>query len=349
MLTTLTFFASFAQDWLNDPQATSTVAVALVAGGFTLYRFRFVPRERRRETLNAMQNLYKESAPDRGVVLPSLEAFLLAGRNAVEDSLAIADSGRSDLRTQLDAWDSVTDTAAHEIVESEVKFRAMLWAVAEIGRRRSLEKDPNAPNYPDVAALMRARALVNKLNNFGQMVELNIFSQDDVFGHLHRSIAAAGKAVEPLIWQENVVGGRWGLRVLRLLLMAESFNDVRPIHRKSDLVWNRGPNEPVLIRAGLFRSDYGRTVPTNRLHQMNLPTRLSIHIAATWTRLRPRYGGERLRKHRASENDLIGRLSFAIKFDWDPLDLMGWNMETLEKEREHYWREGRAPHADLSR
>ncbi|HEY6551403.1 MAG TPA: hypothetical protein VIY71_09430 [Solirubrobacterales bacterium] len=290
-----------------------------------------------------MQDLYRESADDRAAVLPALQAFLLSGRDAIEEALRIVEPGRSDLRAELDAWESITSTAAHEIIESEVKFRAMLWAIGEIDRLRELEDDPNASSYPDVVALTRARGLVNKLNNFGQMVELNLFSQDDVFGHLHRSIAAAGKAVEPLIWQENVVGGRWGLRVLRLLLRAESFNDVRPIHRGSDLVWSRGPDDKVLVRASLYRSDYGRTVRTDRFHAMKFSERLSLRAAATWARLWPRYGGQRLRRHRIAENDLIGRLMFAYKFDWKPLDLTGWDMARLESERKRHWEEGIAP------
>ena len=121
--------ASFFGRWWHDPVATSTVFTALVAGGFALYRFRFVPSERRRETLDAMQKSYALSGPNRGLVLTGFPPFLVDSRDVLYASVATSRPTRSDLLDELEVWRDPTNTAAHEIVASEAKFRS-LWALS---------------------------------------------------------------------------------------------------------------------------------------------------------------------------------------------------------------------------
>jgi hypothetical protein len=329
--------ASFAEDWLNDPQAVTMLVIAVVGGGFALYRFRFVPRERRRETLNAMQDAYEESAKDRGAILRSLPPFFLLGKSAVEEAIEDATPLHSDLLGEIRSWEGLTATAAHEIRDSEAKFRSLLWVVYELA---PLLEDLDSAVDTDknlVKQIKRGRVLVNKMNNFAQMVELNLFPQDDVLGQLHRSIAPACKAVEPLIWSQNALGARWGLRVLRLLRRAEDFNDVRKIHRTSRLVWRPSDEPEVLIQAALYRSDFGRSVPTNRLRAMTGWDRMMLHVSTWFVRLVPRYGGSRLKRHVAAENELIGRLKFAYEAGWHPLDFDSWNKSTLDTYLARHW------------
>jgi hypothetical protein len=326
--------SSIFEHWADDPQASASLAIAVFGGGAALYRFRSVPRERRRETLDAMQKSYSASASARSKVLPQLPAYLLNGKNAL--TLAVAQAGviRSDLQAQLDRWSGLTNTAAHEIARDEAKFRALLWAIAEVKK----DKDRLASS-PDQNVVADAQRLVNQLNDFSQMVELGLFAQDDVLGQLHRSVGAACKAVEPLIWQANVYGGRWGLRVLRMQLRAEHYNDVKEIHRSSELAWRRADGTRVVMSDALYRSDYGRRIPSKRYAEMPRTKRWTILAGARYARARHHYGGYRLRKHAAAENDLIGRLKFATSAPkrFDPLAL-DWKLKDLETSRESHWR-----------
>jgi hypothetical protein len=328
---------SFAQDWLNDPQAVTMFAIAIVGGGFALYRFRFIPRERRRETLKAMQDAYGESATERGALLRSFPPFLLMGKEAVSAAVASTAPAHSDLEAEFRSWDGLTSTAAHEIRDSEAKFRSLLWVAYELA---PLLEDLDLAPVDDeilVEEIKVGRVLVNKLNNFAQMVELNLFPQDDVLGQLHRSIAPACKAVEPLVWSQNALGARWGLRVLRLLRRAEGFNDMRSIHRANRLAWRRQDGSEILIQSALYRSDFGRSVPTSRLQSMSGCDRVLLQAGIALTRIHPRYGGARLRRHIAAENDLVGRLKFAFEAGWHPLDLDGWNKTKLDRYLERHW------------
>jgi hypothetical protein len=331
----LPWATSFVRQWLNSPGAISTVLVAVLGGGFGLYRFRFVPRERRRETLEAMQTAYKRSQRGRGEVLPSLPAFLALGRDAVEGA---ARHARPDLVAEFKGWTSTSDTGAHQVIASEAKFRSLLWAVNEISRQRERDGWRSSPHTARAGVQLKAAdPLVNELNDFAQMVELDLFPQGDVLGQLHRSIAAACKALEPVIWEHNVASGRWGLRVLRLMLRAEHYNDAREIHRSSDLAWRRGDGQVVLVRGALYRSDYGRHVPTERMDTTPAADRAALRASAVRARLTRHYGGARLRKHTRSENDLVGRLRYARQLKWDPLDVASWDMATLEEQLDLHW------------
>jgi hypothetical protein len=185
-------------------------------------------------------------------------------------------------------------------------------------------------------------ALVRKLNDFTQMIELGLFAESDVLGLLHRSIAPACKAVEPVIWSRNASGGRWGLRLLRLRLRAEHFNDVREVHASSPLMWRGQGTRPVCIHEALYRPVFDRFVPTERLNQMTAADRARLRWEIRVTQLRPRFGGDRLRRHAASENQLAGNLRYALTHNLDPVDF-SWSMHGLrEAMRSHHEKTGNA-------
>lgn len=322
--------ASWLDRWANDPLAVTTLVVAVVGGGFALYRFRFIPSERRRETLHAMQRSFGGSKDARDVVLPTFPPFFALGREAVSEAVEAALPRHADLQGQLRDWPSVVDTAAHEILANEAKFRSLLWAVRAV---RGFGK-----STAEEAELKRAaEQLVTRLNDFTQLVELNLFTQKDALAQLHRAIASACKAVEPLIWSR--LEGRWGLRVLRLMLRAEHYNDAKRIHRTSALVWGRRAGLPtrVLIREPLYRDEFGKLVAAPRLAEMSRIQRAIYHLSSTYAVTRRRYGGLRLRRHRRAEDRLRGWLRFADAAGLDPLDLDGWDMRRVEADLEKYW------------
>jgi hypothetical protein len=331
--------------WLTDPVANgTTLVIAVFGGGFALIRFRFIPRERRRETLHAMQDLYERSRDMRRDVLGKLPPFLLDGRSALWEVVQ-HDPRRADLQAELERWTEPTDTAAHEILDNEAKFRSVLWAIAEI-RRISTQGE-----YEERELLEKATKLVNELNDFAQLVELKLFDQGEVFAQLHRSVAATGKALEPVIWERNLLHARWGLRILRLLIRAEHYNDVSRGHQSLALVWERraATCEPsrVFIRAALYRDVYGREAETSRLAEMPRFARLAIWLSGSWRKnIWHSYGGRRLRHHIKAEGSLVGSLQYAVATKRKPLDLT-WNLADINRELEQRWRIGVAkPVAD---
>jgi hypothetical protein len=335
---------SFFERWWNDPVASTTVFVAIAAGSFGLYRFRFVPRERRRETLDAMQKSYKLSRVSRDEVLPAFPPFLSESRDALLEAVVASGPTRSDLLSALESWPEPISTAAHEIIRDEAKFRVLLLAIANVRRF----EDASRADDETRALLRAALTLVAQLNDFAQLVELDLFSQGDVLGQLHRSLASACKAVEPLIWARNL-DGRWGLRVLRLLVRAEHYNDVRRIHRTSSLVWRRSPQATgtarVVIRPSWYRDDYGKLLRNPGRDGGSRTARVFSDLDGTWAGVRQKYGGRRLTQHRRYEGVLVGRLRYAVDARLDPLD-MSWDMASLEAQLARHWEARVGPAAD---
>jgi hypothetical protein len=333
--------SSWLDRWVNDPLSVTTLAIALIGGGFALFRFRFVPSERRRETLDAMQKSFAASKPERDRVLPAFPPFLALGRDAVASAVQAAQPRHAGLLADIESWKSVTGTSADEILTNEVKFRSLLWAIREVrsfGDLNMAHVDGEERNrrQEEHETKQAAERLVAKLNDFAQLVELNLFRQKDVLAQLHRGIAPAAKAIEPLIWSR--VEGRWGLRVLRLMIRSEHYNDAKRIHRTSDLTWGRrgeGPHR-VVIRERLYRDEFGKIVQAPRMSSMSRFERAAYHVGATWAVARGRFGGSRLRHHRRREDELRGWLRFAEAAGLDPLDLEGWDMDRVRRDIEKY-------------
>ena len=231
------------KNWVDDPEASASLAIAVFGGGAAFLQVPGpVRRERRRETLEAMQKRYSVSASTRSTGPgPSYPRISSTATTPSHGRWPRPGSFESHFQAQLDRWSGLTNTAAHEIVNDEAKFRSLLWAIAEVKK----DKDRLASS-PGENIMADAQRLVNQLNDFSQTVELGLFAQDDVLGQLHRSVGAACKAAEPLVWQANVYGGRWGLRVLRMQLRAEHYNDVKEIHRSSELAWRRADGTRVV-------------------------------------------------------------------------------------------------------
>ena len=94
----------------------------------------------------------------------------------------------------------------------------------------------------------------------------------------------------------------------------------------------------ILIRAALYRDDYGKLTRTATLDAMPPLALATLRVEAAWARARNRYGGWRLTRHRRAENVLVGRLRYAIDRDLDPLDL-SWDLTELEGKLKLHWSE----------
>jgi hypothetical protein len=305
--------ASWISRWWNDPVAATIAIIAAAAALAAWWQLRALARTRRRELLENMQLRYAETGADRAAAFRQIPPLVLFGRQALKhELLSVPPPGRrDDLATQLEDWQELTLSAAHEIAASEAKFRALLWAV-EIVRGIRLGA-AEIVSEPGIAA---ARRLVNTLNDFTQLIEEDVFDQRSVLAQLHRSIAPAVKAVEPVIWNASA-DGRWGMRLLRLLRRAEHFNDVERVQSSQALVWEAAASTPSLL---LIHDSRMVSRPNRRLER----------VRERWeVRWRKRYGGRRLREHVASEGRLAGLLAHAIATQRGSLDL-SWTMNELE-------------------
>ncbi len=307
--------------WPNPSLIVAAVSI-LVALAAMRSPGRFVSRGHRRDTLKEMQKAYAKSAESRAVVLPAMPAFLVVARDELQAAVEADPSRRPRLAAELRGWPDVSGTGAHEIVANEAKFRSLVGAVKAV--RMFTEK----PSDERQKLIKAAHKLVGQLNDFGQMIDLSLYSQSDALGQLHRSIAPTCKALEPLIWAEST-RGRWGFRLLRLRLRAEHFNDMRVIHSTSALRWQRA-DEPrtVVFQDPLYTDDYGTHRPTARLEAMSRSERTALIVERIGTRFVPRFGGSRLRRHTRAESTLAGYLRYALEQDLNPLDLT-WDMTTI--------------------
>jgi hypothetical protein len=327
--------ATILGQWLNNPQAVTSAIIAFFGGSYFAHRFRAVPRGRERETLEAMQQQWKTTGQARGAMLRTFPPLVRLGREAV---LAAADESPAcpaDLRRRLERWPEPTGTAAHEVLVDEAKFRSLLWAVMQV-KQAWAQTDPELEVMLGLSrrSVEEMRDVVNKLNDFAQLVELDLFEQSDVLGLLHRSIGPICKAAEPVIWADSADGKRWGLRIHRLRLRAEHFNDVVPIHRATSLRWSNDRMASLTYHEALFERAFDRLVPTPRLAAMSSGERSRLRTETFLARFRHRYGGARLRRHTASENRLAGQLQYAMEHDRNPLTF-DWTLADLQEELRH--------------
>jgi hypothetical protein len=355
------------QRWFNDPVASSTLAIAIVAGFFAVYQLRSIPGERRRRILDAMVTQYAESAPNRGQFLRACPILLkiayeeLTGR--LEEEIARAeqlvrggnaeDAAAADLRLRRlyklrkDAvlWGGqqigISFTNAAEILASEFKTRALMWCIETL-------QDEDKRRACGVSDELYGIAieLVNQLNNFALDYENGAYPPRIFLGQLHRSIAPITKALEPIIWERSL-NGRWGRRVLRLGLSAQHFNDVVKIHRSNDLIWV-GSARRVVIHPAKTIDIFGKELLKN-----NVPTaprllpmvRLRVTSAYWWIigTASPRpsiwiwsFGGLRLRRHKKCEDQLSAGIRFALRnFKTGDASVslsFSWSLDTLRRD-----------------
>jgi hypothetical protein len=330
----LAFSLAFIDQWLTNPEASATIAVAAVAGAWAIAQFRPVARERQRETFEAMTTHYVELRPDRDAALPTFPPLVAFGQKHLGDALT-AVIGNPDidtatkshaigLATDLRQWGryGVAFTSARETIDSEAKFRSLLWAVESVRAWRTHSELVVDGHRYEPSVLQAAEDLAHNLNAFLFHYETGSYPARQTLGLLHRSLAVASKALEPVVWERSL-SGRWGRRVLRIGIAAQHFNDVTEMHCTDNLQWRSEAGE-VLIHPRLKRLVLGAsflaadspTIP--RLLpgvQMKL---LAWHWHAVGRMsLAPRawfvsYGGRRLRRHRAHENELAGLLDVAL-------------------------------------
>lgn len=336
----------FVRGWLDDPQASSGLFIALVAAIFAIYQLRSFPAERRRRVLDAMIQKYSDSSDPRTTVLRKFPPLFAMGYDAVSNAL-IADivareAARSamqpdaaaiagvalqhldDIRRQLELWHKpsigLSYMSAAEIVNSEAKLRVLLFAISRI------RAEPSSAEAIDPTVLTAARKAVNSLNDFATEYENGGFPAREMYGLLHRSIGSVTKALEPIIWAESP-NGRWGRRVLRLGIGSQHFNDVSGLHRTSDMSWSTAAADNVtsvryVVHPARTIDVLGREqpdmrvpgeprfLPIFRLRMRQLYWRWIGVLAFKPKRFIFTFGGSRLRRHAKAEGKLVTILRF---------------------------------------
>lgn len=352
--------------WLNDPVASSALTIALVAGTWAIAQFRPLARERRRETYEAMTEHYVELRAARDAAVPHFPPLVAVGQRELRGALTNGDQNRdyvarrAELVSALDRWmqHDIAFTAAHEVIDSEVKFRVFLWTIETIRRwRQTTVLALDGKQYP-VDVLDAAHDLAHDLNAFLFHYENGNYPARQTLGLLHRSLAVVAKATEPVVW-EHSLDARWGRRVLRIGLASQHFNDVTPIHSISDLTWAPKERPRRLIHPRARRSVLGISIVVldSPLSPRLLPgLRLRIR-SAYWYLVgvvspAPKlwftaYGGLRLRRHRRRENQLAGLLKIACDHERASLDL-SWSLHSLKHEQRDAARAERRRHGRLA-
>jgi hypothetical protein len=358
---------SLLERWWNDPEASASIAIAIVAAVFAIYQFRAMPAERRRRILAAMVEHYADSKFLRTRVLTDLPALLHQGYAAIqraideriaelerrnsagaeEAAMSMGELGRLyRLRQEAQICNTsqlgVSYTSASEILHSEYKLRALLWAIEAV---RTAEADDTNPLH-DV--IKDARDLVNKVNDFALEYENGAYRPRTLLGLWHRSIVVTVKAVEPIVWSGSV-DGRWGRRVLRLGIAAQHYNDVTRIHRSSEIVWVAGGSTRSHVVAHpartidifgkeIVNSDLPRPYATRSMLLLRIRAfywAIIGKLGLTPTYWIFAYGGSRLRRHSHDEDTLAACMRFVLKSPSTgdvPSADFGWDLPGVRRE-----------------
>jgi hypothetical protein len=367
------------RSWWGDPVASSALVIALFGSLFALYQLRGSLGDRRRRILDAMVQQYGNTAKVRGRILkecPRLWSLAYSAvEGAVDSEIAIkerlvqeedADAAVAlnlelrhlrRLRKEAAVWMQkdlgISYTSAAEILDSEFKLRALMWCV-EVLKEPSLWREVGY-TYELISL---CESVVSGLNNFALDYENGTYPARTLLGQLHRSIAPAAKALEPIIWVRSI-DGRWGRRVLRLGLAAQHFNDVVKVHRNSDLLWrwSDSPEDKVVVHPAKTIDVFGQEILRANIPAQPrlLPTlRLRFRTFYWWlvgkAALRPSsslwaYGGTRLRRHRKQEDQLASCLKYgldklkspdrllSLSFNWTPSSLNEGRTRVAQEEK----------------
>lgn len=361
------------QKWWDSAEASSSLVVALIGALVLMFQLRSFPAERRRTRVKAMEDEWRSTAAARGEVLRELPALFRVGCQAISARLDVV-GDRSErgpesehpmkVQRQSILWSAspndVSYTSASEILNSEFKFRALMWSVETLRDAKALGRIGISS-----ALLSSSRVLVDDLNRFALEYESGFFPPRIMLGQLHMSILRIAKALEPIIWEGKGIEGRWGRRILRMGLAAQHYNDVNKIHRGTNVGWKSDHHDLVIHRA-LTEQSFGTervmkfAVKSEPYAQKILPLACLRARAVYWKvigdlRLRPRlwwaYGGRRLRQHLKAEQKLGPMIQFAVgrfakessraslNFDWRLGELPALMAEELARKN----REDREP------
>lgn len=335
-------------EWLSDPQASASLVIALVAGTWAVAQFRPLARERRRETYEAMADHYVELGAARQAAVPRFPALLAIGRDSIREAAEAAHDAYSDaISHEIHGWErfDISFTSARDFLQSEAKFRALLYAVELIGRwRLESELEVNGERY-SLEVLKAAETLAHDVNVFLFHYENGNYPARQTLGLLHRSLAVVSKVTEPVVWEKSVhADARWGRRALRVGVAAQHFNDVTQLHWTTDLTWSASDGKH-LIHPRLRREMAGASVLTDSPIRPQLLPSVRIRMRSWYWYavgvLSPvpklwflSYGGRRLRDHRRYENRLADLLGIALENNSvgskrSSLDF-NWNLEKLK-------------------
>lgn len=346
----------FLSSWLNDPQASASLVIALVAGTWAVAQFRPLARERRRETYEAMADHYVELRAARDAAVPRFPPLLSISRAMIEEAADEAGTPHaSAIFREAREWGrfDIAFTSAREVLRSEAKFRALLCTVELIEQWRSKsELEVNGKRYP-LEVLKAAETLAHDVNVFLFHYENGNYPARQTLGLLHRSLAVVSKVTEPVVWERSVhADARWGRRALRIGLAAQHFNDVTRLHCTSDLTW-KGDGGQHLIHPRLRRETAGVSVLTDSPIRPRLLPSFRIRLRSWYWHaiglLSPvpklwflSYGGRRLRGHRHHENrvaDLLGIALARVSADKRRPSLdFNWGLNTLKAQQREKFR-----------
>lgn len=346
-------------DWLSDPQASASLAIALTAGTWAVAQFRPLARERRRETYEAMADHYVELGAARKAAVPRFPALLAIGRDSIQRAADTAGKAHAEaISRETREWEEfdIAFTSARDFLRSEAKFRALLYAIELIDQwRLESELVLGGERYP-LEILKAAETLAHDINVFLFHYENGNYPARQTLGLLHRSLAVVSKVTEPMVWEKSVhADARWGRRALRIGLAAQHFNDVTQLHCSTDLTW-AAIDGPHLIHPSLRRETAGASVLTDSPIRPRLLPSVRIRMRSWYWYmvglLSPvpklwflSYGGRRLRDHRRYENRVADLLGIALAsepvgnertsldFNWTLKTLKGQQQERIRTQR----------------
>lgn len=362
------------EQWFSDPQASASLVIALFAGTWAIVQLRPYPKEKRRAVLASMVEEYGSSVDLRRTVAKDFPPLMVEAYKSLNTELTqriasrelekeSAPSGQRhiierelvklrSLEKQLKSWakteTGISFTAAHEVLDCEIKLRAVCWCVESIKMWEADDQLSIGGKEYGKELLASAESLVNKLNNFALEYFNGGYPPRSMLGQLHRSIAVPTKALEPLVWAGSI-SRRWGRRISALGIVAQHYNDVTAIQRTNGVIWTYGSGNgrgEVVIHPPAMEEIYGAQVPlrTNPSAPRFLPGARLRTRAVYWRvignlNLAPRhwplsYGGSRLRRHARREEALSSVLKFifaeretpgnrfSLQFEWSLVDVV---------------------------
>lgn len=331
---------------MHDPVASSTLFIALVGGLYAIYTLRSIPATRRARIFADLDRHYAATLDSRREVLAGLPPLVLiaqhrlrecvddinrvtaaAQASATPEQQASLDAGNRNVfmvKRELEHWSSrklgISFTSADELLRSEAKLRAMMWAIEtiQIWRAGSSTEFVDKTESEIKVLLGAASKAVNGLNDFAASYVNGVYPSRFLFGKLHRSIAPTSTALQPFIWARSI-NGRWGRRIIHLGLSAEHYNDVTAIHRATAITWVHAheaePRQLVTHPARTVNIYGHEVIDEDMLKRASFLPYLRLWWQARFWTLAVsigvrKYGGRRLKRHKRHENEFAAILRY---------------------------------------
>ena len=283
------------------------VCIALVALGWAVYQFRWSAGKA--DVYDKMSDQFANSRRVRASVNGEYPWLMAKAYLEISEVSALKVRLASEIRTWSDL--GVSYTAAHEVMSSEYKLRALIWAIAQVrDPYSSVWESPD--DWEEKNAL--AKKCVEQLNDFATYYENGVYPRSVVLGKLHAGLAIPAKALEPLIWSRSTEGARWGRRVLRIGIRAQDYNDRTGVQQINSIYWTRGGARllvhPALVQGGeeggpLINWPKGQDRRLYAIPRSRWTLRGSTMLRNISRVANREYGGRRLKYHEREESSLV--------------------------------------------